>query len=283
LILLDFLKMTGARTTLFFPHLRALGKPCGSSFSPSCGLLQPRRQKGLFGELVIGLLVGFLTASSHAEMPTVEQQINQAVQQHLQQMMDKQANANHWQGMRLILDNTPLSSTRQLVPCANAINVSGGSSTKFTRQQLTLECAGTQGWPIKVSSDMQVFLPVIISTSIINRGDTIQANQLQRQEQDITRSLRGFYHRIDQVAGMGAKRRIRANQLISPDLIDQPQLVRRGEKVKIVAMRDGISAAMSGEALEKGGEGEVIRVKNLSSGKTIQAKVIEAGVVTSTF
>jgi len=82
---------------------------------------------------------------------------------------------------------------------------------------------------------------------------------------------------------MGAKRRIRANQILSPDLIDQPNAVKRGERVKIIATHDGISAAMSGEALEKGSLGDVIKVKNLSSGNTIEAKVLEVGVVTSTF
>ena len=136
---------------------------------------------------------------------------------------------------------------------------------------------------MKVSTDMQVLLPVVASNSVIDRGATINASALQQQETDIAKTIRGFYHRIDQVAGMSAKRRIRPNQILSPDLIDQPQLVKRGEKVQIIANHDGIKAAMAGEALEKGGVGDVIRVKNMSSGKTIEAKVVEPGVVTSTF
>lgn len=197
--------------------------------------------------------------------------------------MNKLANEKNWKGMRLVLENTPLTSIHQLAPCPTKINVSGGNPTKLSRQQLTLECKSTKGWPIKVSTDMQVFLPVVISTVVINRGDNITATQLKLEETDITRNNRGFYHRIDNVTGMGAKRRIRANQILSPDLIDQPQLIKRGEKIKISANRDGISASMPGEALEKGEEGEVIRVKNLSSGKTIEAKVVEMGVVTSVF
>ncbi|MNJ71858.1 flagellar basal body P-ring biosynthesis protein FlgA [compost metagenome] len=59
--------------------------------------------------------------------------------------------------------------------------------------------------------------------------------------------------------------------------------MRRGQQVKILASHDGINAATLGEALENGGQDAVIRVKNLSSGKTIEGKVLEAGVVTSTF
>lgn len=214
--------------------------------------------------------------------PSTAQQIDQAVVQHLQQLMNAEAKRNGWQGMRLSVSSKALTNLQQVAPCPGPVNISG-SNSRSARQQLTLECKGTRGWPVKVSSELQVFLPVVISSSVINRGDTIQANMLKREEQDITRNLRGFYHRTEQVAGMSAKRRIRANQLLSPDLIDQPLLVRRGEKVKIVAQRDGISASMSGQAMANGGKDDVIRVKNLTSNKIIEAKVLETGLVTSTF
>lgn len=271
-----------------FPHGNQRGKTGGSKISPFIFLV------ALSAYAIAGEKPG-----QKAEQ-TLDQQIDQAIHQHLQTLMNQQAKENGWQGMRLVIENTPLTRTQQLAPCPTEIHVSGGSTTKPARQQLTLECqssaikasglknsvlkdSAVTNWTIKVSSDVQLFLPVVISTSVINRGDTIQRNQLKLQENDITRSPRGFYHHLDQVTNMGAKRRIRANQILSPDLIDQPQLIKRGEKIKIIANRDGISASMPGEALEKGGEGEIIRVKNLSSGKTIEAKVVGAGVVTSTF
>jgi flagella basal body P-ring formation protein FlgA len=59
--------------------------------------------------------------------------------------------------------------------------------------------------------------------------------------------------------------------------------VRRGEPVKMIANNDGIEASASGEALADGQPGDVIRVRNTRSGKVIEAKVLEPGVVTSTF
>ena len=230
--------------------------------------------------ITLGLLVA--TAARAETNQQLEQQIDQAIQQHLQQMMNKEAKHNGWQGMRLALKNTTLGSTQQLAPCSQTPGVTGGSTQRLARQQLTLECNQPR-WTLKVSTDMQVFLPVVMSSGVIDRGDTIDIKLLKREEMDITHAPRGFYHRTEEVADMGAKRRIRANQMLSPDLIDQPNAVKRGERVKIIATHDGISAAMSGEALEKGSLGDVIKVKNLSSGNTIEAKVLEVGVVTSTF
>ena len=230
-----------------------------------------------------GLIAEAPTAQTAAQ--TAAQQIDKAAHDYLQHMMNTQAQTNGWKGMRVVIEITPIGSTNSIAPCPTQIKVSGGNTGRLSRQQLTLECTGQtlKGWPVKVSSDMQVFLPVVVSSAVINRGDTITRAQLQLQENEITRAKRGFYYRLDQVAGMGAKRRIRANQMLSPDLIDQPQLIKRGDKIKITANRDGITASMPGEALENGSKDEVIRVKNLSSGKTIEAKVVETGVVTSTY
>ncbi len=301
MISLDFLKRFCAKMSAAFPHLNQRGNRGGSSFSPFVFLIALSVGANAEQHSIQGM-------GQNAEQKieqSVEQQIDQAIHQYIQTMMNQHAKENGWQGMRLAITNTPLTRTQLLAPCPAAITVSGGSATKLARQQLILECKGNTSkgstlkgstlkasaikdstaanWQIKVSSELQVFLPVVMSKTVINRGDTIQRNQLQLQENEITRSPRGFYHRLDQVTNMGAKRRIRANQILSPDLIDQPQLIKRGEKIKIIANRDGISASMPGEALEKGSEGEVIRVKNLSSGKTIEAKVVGAGVVSSTF
>lgn len=271
LILLNFIKPSRAKKSATFPHSYQRGNTGGSNFS-AC-------RYSLAG---LSIFLFSITTVVNAEQ-TVDQQIDQTIYQHLQSLMNKHATEKNWQGMRLVLTNTPLTSTNKLAPCPTKIKTSGGNTTKLSRQQLTLECSGMKGWPIKVSTDMQVFLPVVISTAVINRGETIQRNQLQTQATDIAKIQRGFYHRTSDITGMGAKRRIRANQIVSPDLIDQPQLIKRGEKIKIIATRDGISASMPGEALEKGGAGEVIRVRNLSSGKTVEAKVTEPGVVKSTF
>jgi flagella basal body P-ring formation protein FlgA len=57
-----------------------------------------------------------------------------------------------------------------------------------------------------------------------------------------------------------------------------PTLVKRGDAVRIVARSDQIEVSMAGEALDGGGRGSTIRVKN-ASGITIRARVTEMGQV----
>ncbi|VEB41976.1 flagellar basal body P-ring biosynthesis protein FlgA [Chromobacterium violaceum] len=55
--------------------------------------------------------------------------------------------------------------------------------------------------------------------------------------------------------------------------------MKRGDAVSIVARQDGIEVTSAGEALANGRQGEVIRVRNTSSNKIINARVSAQGEV----
>lgn len=268
LISLNFIKQTANRYAVLFPHARPAHPACGSVFSALRPLL-----------LVAGLLPGVVHAAE------AEEQIDQALERHFTQAVASETEAQGWQGARFSHTSTPLNSTANLPACKQAVAVSrvDDNPSLLARQRLEISCPDQPGWTVTASSQVSIFLPAVFSSRAIERGQTISAEQLTLQELDIGKAQRGFFDDIDDVVGMGAKRRIRANQALSPGLLAMPLLVRRGQQVKILASHDGIEASTMGEALENGRRKAVIRVRNLSSGKTIEAKVLDTGIVTSTF
>ncbi|MCP9758635.1 flagella basal body P-ring formation protein FlgA [Aquitalea sp. S1-19] len=56
-------------------------------------------------------------------------------------------------------------------------------------------------------------------------------------------------------------------------------LIRRGDKIDIIASRPGIEVRVSAEAQNHGKAGDIIRVRNLASGRIFPARVSAAGVV----
>ena len=56
-------------------------------------------------------------------------------------------------------------------------------------------------------------------------------------------------------------------------------LVKRGDAVRIRASRGGVSVEGAGEALDSGARQGLIRVRNNASGRVIQARVLDAGLV----
>ncbi len=255
----------------FFPHRTKKGKTGGRRISAPFPFF-----------ICAALLASFAAAPANAGNQQVDEQVNQAIQRYLQQWLAKEATSRQWLEMHFSHSDTPLSSSAQLAPCGQALQVSGGNNANLAHQRLTLTCAAPT-WTLVVNVEVQVLLPVLFSTQVIERGDSITAAMLKHQEVDVAKAMRSFYQREEQLIGMGAKRRIRENQQLSQELISLPVLIHRGDKVKVVAGRDGIAASVSGEAQENGAEGELIRVKNISSGKNISAKVLEAGLVTSSY
>jgi flagella basal body P-ring formation protein FlgA len=264
--------------TTLFPPLTTPANTGGST--ASAWLLSYKRLTGGLGYLLVVVLTALVPGTLYAHQ-NADQQIDQAIEQHLKQQLAQEAAAQGWQGARFT--HTRTTTSKDLASCRQLPQVASDTNSIMGRQQLTLSCADTTAWKVKVTVETTIFVPAVYAQTVIERGDTISAGQLKVEDLDISKARRGFFHDIDEVTGQGAKRRLRANQLISPNLLAKPLLVRRGQQVKMIANHGGIAAATLGEALEHGEQGEVIRVKNLRSEKIVEARVIEAGVVLTTF
>ncbi len=238
--------------------------------------------KGLSAWLAFALLLLALPTQSHADATS---QIRQATENHLRTMLEQQAQRQGWQGMQLRYEINIPASAANLPACSTTpkVQATGDAPSAMERQQLRARCTDAPGWSVNATGQAHVFLPAVHAEGLIDRGQTITANDLKLQRINIAKARRGYYNRLDEVIGLTAKRRIRAGQTITPALLEQTMAVKRGQPVKIIASHDGIEASTSGEALADGQPGDVIRVRNVRSEKVIDAKVLEAGVVTSTF
>ncbi|WP_330208550.1 flagellar basal body P-ring formation chaperone FlgA [Pseudomonas sp. Z13] len=202
----------------------------------------------------------------------------------MQQLMAHMAKQRGWQNSQVQLQHE-LPGVLPAQVCAQPLLVkrTGDDPSPLARQRFVLSCADAPGWKVNVSSQATVFVPVVFSRVVLERGQSITAGDAQVQAVNIAKVSRGYFNGVEQVVGLSAKRRVREGQLLSPALLTGRVLVKRGQQVVIQASQDGIQAKAVGEALGNGQLGEVIRVRNLSSEKVIEGKVIEAGVVSSTF
>ncbi|MNJ67616.1 flagellar basal body P-ring biosynthesis protein FlgA [compost metagenome] len=124
---------------------------------------------------------------------------------------------------------------------------------------------------------------LLVARHTLERDQTLGADDVHTRRQSASKHRQGFYGRVADIEGLSAKRRIRTGQVLTPQLLGAPLLVRRGQRVTIVATHDGIEASTLGEALSNGSAGDVIRVRNQSSEKVIETQVTGEGVVNSTF
>jgi flagella basal body P-ring formation protein FlgA len=262
---MTFIKKSTFQTAFQLPLFQLRGSVGGRVFSALA--------------LAAALLAGRVDAAE-----TVTPQMHAAVQHYLAVQLEGEATRQGWQDMHFTHGSTLLNASGTSAPCPHELQVTTeGEAAPLQRQRLRLSCRDQPGWNATLLTQAEVFLPVLVARRVIDRGQQLKAEQLERKEANLATLSRGFFQRADQVTDQSAKRRIRDGQVLTSALLAPILMVRRGQQVKIVASQDGIQASTDGEALEDGQEHRIIRVRNLGSDKIIKAKVIEPGTVSSTF
>lgn len=79
---------------------------------------------------------------------------------------------------------------------------------------------------------------------------------------------------LDQIAGKVARRTILPNRPILSTSLRDPYLVESGKPVRITYKSRGVSISLTGVALNSGIQGDLIRIRNIDSGKTIVGTVM---------
>mgnify|MGYP001551875081 FL=1 len=86
----------------------------------------------------------------------------------------------------------------------------------------------------------------------------------------------------EDLIGMTPRRIAYADRPLLRHDLQRPQLVSRGDNVTIVYDYGPMKLSAKGKALESGSKEDNIRVVNVASNRTIDAFVIDSGVVTVT-
>lgn len=241
-----------------------------------------RRPGGSSLSACLFALLGVFAAPAQAA--TLAEQVDQALRAHLQPQLQRETRQQGWQQPRLQLDFSVPASAQNLATCSQAPRVRSLSERGelLSRQRYQLTCAAP-AWSFIVTSEAEVSVMLLVARRILNRDQQLSADDVKASRQSVGKQRQGFYGQVAEIEGLTAKRRIRAGQVLSPQLLGAPLLVRRGQQVTIVATQDGIEAAAKGVALSNGAAGDVIKVRNPSSEKVIEVQVTGEGVVSSTF
>ncbi|WP_421201450.1 lateral flagellar basal body P-ring formation protein LfgA [Aeromonas enteropelogenes] len=171
-----------------------------------------------------------------------------------------------------------------LPPCQQAIRLQAGAQYRqpWGRRPYLVECS-EPAWQLRARVEVTLMLPVWVTAQAIQKGQIIQSGDLIQKPLDVSRLQRGFVPVSESLVGSKSNRSLRMGQLISELDLQKAWAVRDGEGVLIRAGLGGFSATTRGEALANGAIGDSIKVKNIRSGKEIQAWVITKGEVETRF
>ncbi len=151
--------------------------------------------------------------------------------------------------------------------------------TKMGNITVGVRCNGTTPWSLFVPVTVKVMTEVVVAKKNLPRGTIIGPDDLTMEKRDIARLHRGYMENTENALGKELRQRMRRHQVLTPSQLDTPVTVKRNNKVIIQASNKTVQIRMIGKALENGGIGQTIRVRNESSNKEIDAKVVAPGIV----
>lgn len=174
----------------------------------------------------------------------------------------------------------PLDNQLRLAECTQPLEVFKSTEiVKAGRATLGIRCNAEKKWSIFVSAIIKVYENVIVLTRAVQRGDVITAQHLATEKRDVSKYRGDFLTEAGQVENKQAARNLPAGTVLGAKSLVEPPMVRRKDKVTITSAQPGFAIQMSGIAMMDGAKGQLIRVKNESSGRIIGAVVVEPGLV----
>lgn len=150
---------------------------------------------------------------------------------------------------------------------------------RTTSPSVMVSCAGERPWRMYVTASVEVHGPALVAARPLARGERISSELLQEQQVQINASRRGILTDTEQVSGMLVRRPVNAGSVLTPDLLEAPNAVERGDHVIITAKSAVFSVSSRGKALASASVGEQVMVENLQSSRTVRATVTAPGRV----
>ncbi|MDH3714341.1 MAG: flagellar basal body P-ring formation chaperone FlgA [Gammaproteobacteria bacterium] len=173
-----------------------------------------------------------------------------------------------------------LDSRLRLRRCAQPLHVTYATGQrKIGRTYASVSCASPVEWRIYVPVIIATFGDVLVARHALPRGHRLSAADVRVEKRELSAFRQGFYSDINKLSLVETKRAIAAGVTLTPDKVAPIKLVRNGEVVHLVSASKHVRVAARGKALSDGAAGHTVRVRNLSSGRIVEGRVIGLGKV----
>ena len=126
---------------------------------------------------------------------------------------------------------------------------------------------------------IEVLKDFVVATRSLDNGSVVTAGDITVIQRWVDRPPRNRIADPDLVTGMMIRGSIARNAELQERMLRQPQLVSRGDVVRVILSRGGLHMETVGVSVEAGVLGDRIRIRNASSNNVFYARVIDDSVV----
>jgi flagellar basal body P-ring formation protein FlgA len=201
------------------------------------------------------------------------------IEAHFREFVLKKAS---WKTEDLVIDQISFGSLPALPPGQLTVEVTASPHERFVGNvsvTMRFSVDGKEVRNMRVSAKVELYQEVVHSVRAMKRDEVITEADIQSIRTNIAARPARYLSQPDQVVGKRLICSIGPNEPFGPRDLDQPSVIKRGDPVTVVYQQDGIRLSTRGEAKDKGGQGDRIRIRNLDSKKNILCQVIDSQTV----
>jgi flagella basal body P-ring formation protein FlgA len=223
----------------------------------------------------ISLILSFSGGPALAQSKVFASDITKAVEVFVQQELE-----GSLEGEVRIEVNTRWQGIVELESAGEPqIRVRRGSSRPLrgpTVLRVGIDVDGQTLQTMSVTADIRYLRPVLVARYMLGRGEALEESMVEMAERDITTLRNGYFTELALLQDMQTRRSLAEGAVLTRNHVAAIPVVKRGAAVELVARTNRFSATALGEAMQDGGVGERIRVKNSDSGKILYGQILDA-------
>ena len=224
--------------------------------------------------LAVGSLLCGLTTAGWA----VNLQSHDSIRTRAETYLREQAQTQHVGKIEVTIGT--LDSRLRLTRCNGSLDAFIPEGARLQgNTTVGIRCPDADGWRIYVTGKVAVLADVLVVRDSLGRGSPVNEASVELVERDITSLTRGYLDDPSQLEDKILKRAVSPGMVLTPNMLEVPRIIRRGDRVTLEASRGALAVRMQGEAVMDGRRGERIRVRSLSSKKIVEGEVTAPGVI----
>ncbi|MCG5493058.1 flagellar basal body P-ring formation chaperone FlgA [Ectothiorhodospira variabilis] len=142
-----------------------------------------------------------------------------------------------------------------------------------------VRCPGPAPWSLYVPMQINLRGEVVVLDRSLPRGTVLSSNDIRLEHRELNSLHSGYLVDPEGAQNMVLRRALSGGTVLTPHMVEPQRLVHRGERVTLISENSVVSVRMAGEAMADGSYGDRVRVRNLSSKRIVEGRVLSAGVV----
>lgn len=181
---------------------------------------------------------------------------------------------------KLFVQAATLDPRLRLPACASPLEAFANSEANFSaRTTVGVRCASNAQWTLYVPVSVEVEAQVLVLRRGLARRARVEDTDVELQTRRLPGTLTSFISDVQQLQGHRLKRALPAGTPLTVEVLAPDVIVRRGQKVTLVASSGSFEIRAEGTALSDGAASERVRVQNANSLKIVEGVVENASTV----